>query len=113
MEEIKTAEAKKESMLSGLMAFLREYAIIGMAIGVIIAQTTKDMVDAIVKGIFTPLIDLLIPGERMGNLLFTIKGSVFDIGGILNSAITFLIVMTMLYVVVKRLLGRDDILAKK
>jgi large conductance mechanosensitive channel len=111
MEEEKIAV--KKSFLSGLLEFLREYSVIGMAIGVIIAQTSKDLVDSIVKGIFTPLINLVIPGEGIKNLIFTVKGSTFDVGSILNALLTFFIVMLLLYLIVKRLLKKDDLLAKK
>jgi large conductance mechanosensitive channel len=103
----------KKSFFSGLIEFLKEYSVIGMAIGVIIAQTSKDLVDSIVKGVFTPLINLIIPGEGIKNLVFTVKGSTFDVGSILSALLTFFIVMILLYLIVKRILKKDDLLAKK
>lgn len=104
---------KKENKKNGLIDFLKEYSVIGMAIGVIIAQTSTNMVNSIVKGLFTPFINLLIPGDRLQALVFKIGKSQFDIGSIIDSALTFFIVMVLLYVIVKKLLKRDELLQKK
>jgi len=109
---IKLNEVKK-SFWDGLFAFLREYSVIGLAIGVIIAQTSKDLVDAIVKGLFTPLIDLIVPGDKIKNLVFTVKGVGFDIGAVISAGITFIIVMALLYVIVKKILKKEDLIKKK
>ena len=95
----------------GLVGFMKKYSVIGLAIGVITAQASKDLVDAIVKGVFTPLIKLLVPGG-FSNLMFTFRGQVFDIGIILNAALTFIIVMAFLYFVIKAILRNDELLEK-
>lgn len=100
------------SFSKGLLEFLKEYSVIGLAIGVIIAQTSKDLIDSIVKGLFTPFIDLLVPGQEFNNLKFKVADSVFDVGSIVSSSLTFFIVMIILYVVVKKLLKKDDLIKK-
>ncbi|HOZ56326.1 MAG: large-conductance mechanosensitive channel [Parcubacteria group bacterium ADurb.Bin316] len=111
-EEIKQEEEKKQKPKFGqeLVAFLKEYSVIGMAIGVIVAQTSKDLVDSIVKGVFTPFINLIVPGDKIDNLIFTIGGSKFDVGMIINALLTFIIVLIVLYIIVKKILRRDDLL---
>lgn len=103
----------KTSFLKGLVEFLKEYSVIGLAIGVIIAQVSKDLIDSIVKGLFTPFIDLIVPGEEFSNLVFYLAGARFDIGAIISSLLTFLIVMVILYAVVKKILKKDDLIKKK
>jgi len=103
---------KKSGFLKGLMAFLKQYSVIGLAIGVITAQASKDLVDAIVKGIFTPLIKLVVPAG-FGNLVFNVHGVTFDIGSILSAALTFVIVMVFLYFVIKTILKNDELLSKQ
>jgi large-conductance mechanosensitive channel len=114
-EEIKNEEQEKPKQTFGqeLIAFLKEYSVIGMAIGVIVAQISKDLVDAVVKGVFTPFINLIVPGNKINNLSFVVNGAKFDIGIIVNSLLTFLIVMIALYVIVKKILKRDDLLKNK
>jgi large conductance mechanosensitive channel len=116
MEQEKNQEVlaeKKKGFVKDLLEFLKEYSVIGLAIGVIVAQTSKDLIDSIVKGIFTPFIDLIVPGEKFKNLSFNIGSSRFDVGAIISSLLTFIIVMVILYVVVKKILKRDDLIKKK
>lgn len=96
----------------GLAEFLKEYAVIGMAIGVIIAQASKDLVDAIVKGLFVPLIQLLVSKDDFNSLDFYIKDVKFSIGGIIGNLLTFLIIMAFLYLIVKKIIKNDRLLEK-
>ena len=113
-EEIKTQEeTKKKNFAQGLLDFLKEYSVIGLAIGVIVAQSSKTLIDSIVKGIFTPIIDLIVPGSNFENLSFKIGTAVFDIGSVISALISFLIVMTLLYVIVKKILKHDALIKKK
>lgn len=105
--------AKAKNFLEGLISFLKEYSVIGLAIGVIIGQTSKDLIDSIVGGLFMPFISLLIPAEGFENLVFTFSGSVFNVGLVLKNLLVFLVVMVLLYVLVKQMLKRDDLVSKK
>lgn len=112
LKETLKITTKGKSFFQGLMSFLKQYSVIGLAIGVITASASKDLVDAIVKGIFTPAIKLLAP-DSFANLTFTIKGATFDFGIILNAGLTFIIVMAFLYFVIKLILKNDELLNKK
>ncbi len=103
---------RKETFAQGLLQFLKKYSVIGLAIGVITADASKSLVDSLVKGVFTPFIKLIVPGD-FTNLTYTIRGVDFDIGSILSSALTFIIIMTFLYFIIKTLLKNDDLLEKK
>ena len=107
-----SSPAKEGNFGKGLLEFLKEYSVIGLAIGVIVAQISKDLIDSIVKGIFTPLIDLIVPGEKFSNLTFQLGGAWFNIGSIISSFLTFIIVMVILYIVVKKILKRGDLIKK-
>lgn len=104
-------QSEKQSFWRGLLGFLKKYSVIGLAIGVITAQASKDFVDAIVRGIFTPLIKLIVP-DGFSDLTWTVAGATFDFGVIFNAGLTFIIVMTFLYFVVKTILKNDDLLEK-
>ena len=106
-------EKENKRIWSGLYEFLKEYSVIGLAIGVIVAQISKDLIDSIVAGLFTPLIDLLVPGQEFKNLIFSFHGVKFDIGSIVDAFLTFLIVMIVLYILVKKILKREDLIKKK
>lgn len=105
--------SKAKGFANGLMDFLKEHSVFGLAIGVIIAQSSKDLIDSIVGGLFMPFISLLVPAKGFDNLVFHLDGVVFNFGLILKNFLVFLIVMVLLYVLVKRLLNRDDLIGKK
>lgn len=109
---IQNISKKGMTFSQGLMEFLKKYSVIGLAIGVITAQASKDVVDAFVIGFFTPLIKLFVPGD-FSNLVFMFHGVSFDIGRILNAALTFLIIMVFLYFIIKTLLKNDTIIENK
>jgi large-conductance mechanosensitive channel len=111
MQEEKQQQ-EKQSFAKGLFAFLKEYSVIGLAIGVIVAQISKDLIDSIVKGIFTPFIQLIIPGGGFQNLAFYIKDVKFDAGLIISNFLTFIIVLTILYILIKKILKKEDLLKK-
>lgn len=103
----------KKPMGHGLMQFLREYSVLGMAIGVITAQVAKDLVDALVKGLLMPLVSLFLPSGQFQGFIWIVNGITFDLNIVLNTAITFLIVMVILYIVVKKVLRQEQLLNKK
>lgn len=110
-EAIKKIGQTGSGFTRGLFAFLKQYSVIGLAIGVITAQASKDLVDAIVKGVFTPLIKLVVP-SGFANLTFSFRGVTFDIGGIFSAALTFVIVLGFLYFIIKTILKKDELLEK-
>ncbi|MFA7601098.1 MAG: MscL family protein [Patescibacteria group bacterium] len=113
-KEVSSSQKKFNSQfLKGLLDFLKEYSVIGLAIGVIIGQTSKDLVDSLVEGFFMPIVELLVSKEKFESLVFILKGVSFDIGSILSSLITFLIIMTFLYFIVKKIIKNDKFLPKK
>lgn len=112
MNESTSKKSKAKTFAQGLFEFLKKYSVIGLAIGVITAEASKDVVDAFVTGIFTPLIRLIVPGD-ISHLVFSIRGVEFNIGSILSSTLTFLIIMTFLYFIIKTILKRDELLEKK
>lgn len=100
------------SFFSGLMDFLKEYSVLGLAIGLIIGQSSKDLVDKIVSGLFMPLIQLVVSKDDFSQLSFSIKGVVFDLGSVVSSGLTFLIVMGLLYFIIKKIIKNDTWLKK-
>lgn len=102
--------------VNGFVNFLREQAVVGLAIGLIIGTQAKDVVNALTGSFINPLAGLLIPGS--GNLAtkqFTIhygtKSGDFVWGAFASSLINFIIVAAVVYFVIKGL--RLDKLDKK
>jgi large-conductance mechanosensitive channel len=95
-----------------LLSFLKEYSVIGVAIGVIVAQSAKEFVDNMVKGIFIPLFNLLVPNNEISNWTWTIRGIKFNFGTPFISLVTLLIIITFLYLIFKRVI-KQSLLEKK
>ncbi len=112
-DKLRTKAIVRSRFLKGLIDFLKEYSVIGLAIGVVVGQTSKDLVDSLVKGIFMPIVELLVSKDKFDNLVFSIKNVSFDVGSVLSSFITFLIVMSLLYFIVKKIIKNDNFLPKK
>lgn len=113
IQNLNQTPPKKKTFFQELFNFLKEYSVIGLAIGVIVAQISKDLIDAIVKGVFTPFISLIIPSDKFQNLVLTIRNTKFDIGTILDRFFTFIIVLLILYIIVKKILKKEELLKKK
>lgn len=101
------------NFFGGLLNFLKEYSVIGLAIGLIIGQASKDLVDKIVANLFMPLIELIISKESFANMTFSVKGVVFNFGSVLTSLLSFLIIMVLLYFIIKKIIKNDSLLQKK
>jgi large conductance mechanosensitive channel len=104
---------KKPKIGQGLLLFLKEYSVIGLAIGMVIGQVSTNLINSIVKGVFTPLIELIVPGKKFSGLIFNIRGVSFDIGSVISNTITFFIVLILLYVIIKKILKQDELIKKK
>jgi large conductance mechanosensitive channel len=89
-------------------AFLKEYGVIGLALGVIIGGKAGDLVKAIVDGLLMPVVGMIMPG---GNWQTFAVGP-FQIGSVLGALINFVIVAYFVFMVSKKLL-KEDTVAKK
>lgn len=102
--------------VNGFIAFLREQAVVGLAIGLVIGTQAKEIVNALTTSFINPVVGLITPGN--GNLAgkqFIVhhgkKIAVFGWGAFVISLINFIIVAGVVYFVIKGL--RLDKLDKK
>jgi len=112
-EELERLKEKPKEFSKEFWQFVKEYSVLGLAIGVIIAQASKDLVDSIVAGFFMPIVDFLIPGEGFESFVFSVGDVEFYFGSIISSSLTFIIILVILFITVKKILKRDDLLSKK
>jgi large conductance mechanosensitive channel len=95
-------------MQGEFMKFLKEYGVIGLAIGVIIGGKANELVKAIVDGLLMPIVGLVLPE---GNWQTWTVGP-FAIGSILGALINFIIVAFLVFWFAKKVL-REQQVAKK
>ena len=101
-----------KELVRGFRSFMQDYGVIPLAIGVVVGTAVNDVVKTLVDGLFTPLISLLAPRQGFQNFQLTVHGSTFKIGAVINSLLSFLVIMLIVYIVVKVVLRRDELLKK-
>jgi len=76
---------------------------VDLAIAVALGAAFTAVVNAIVKGLFTPIIGAIFKTD-FSTMSFTVNGSVFNYGQVINALITFVIIaLTLFFFVVKPL----------
>jgi large conductance mechanosensitive channel len=87
--------------VKGFRDFLTRGNLIDLAVAVVIGTAFTAVVTAIVKDFITPLISAIWGGKKnFENLTFTVHGSTFNYGDLLNNVITFLIIAAVVYFLV-------------
>jgi large conductance mechanosensitive channel len=101
-------------VFNGFFEFLKQYSVIGLAIGIVIGDASKNLVNTLVSGFITPLIGLFLPNNQsLQTYKMTIQGQDFLIGQIVQTTISFVVILFILYFTIKILLRRNDLLEKK
>lgn len=102
--------------VNGFVTFLREQAVVGLAIGLVIGTQAKQIVDSLTANFINPIVGLLTPGGGdLAKKTFTVhyngKVGVFGWGAFTATLISFVIVVAVIYFAIKGL--RLDKLDKK
>jgi large conductance mechanosensitive channel len=96
------------SQVNGFSDFIREYGIVGLAVGFVFGAQVKSVVDVFTASIINPMVGLILPGT--GNLnqktltvsVFS-KQAVFGWGIFISTLISFFIVAVIIYLTFKAL----------
>lgn len=90
--------------VGGFADFLREYTVITLAIGFVVATQVQGLVKLLVGGFVDPFTQLMF-GEALSNRTFTLhwhnRAANFNWGGFIYGLITFLVVLVVIYVIIK------------
>ena len=95
-------------MKGEFMKFLKEYGVIGLAIGVIIGGKAGELGKTIVDGLLMPVVGLVLPG---GDWQTWTVGN-FQIGLVLAALVNFVIVAWLVFMFSKKVLKEESV-AKK
>lgn len=128
MEEKKSAAAKKTAEKKGNMAmkdltvgqvlmrefmdFLKEYKIIGLAIGFIMGAAATDLVKSIVNNLVMPLITPFIPGGAWQSAVLKLGPIVIAWGALLSSIINFTVLAFVVFLIAKIILREEKVTKK-
>ena len=85
-------------MLKGFKDFISRGNVIELAVGVIIGNAFKDIVDSLVKNIITPFIGMVFGKPDFSDMLiFSFNGSELKFGVLITAVINFLLIAMALY----------------
>ncbi|HUZ92887.1 MAG TPA: large conductance mechanosensitive channel protein MscL [Candidatus Paceibacterota bacterium] len=84
-------------MLKGFKEFILRGNVIDLAVGVMIGAAFNTLVQSLVKDLLTPLIAAIVKQPDFSTLTFTLNGSKFLYGDLLNAIISFFIVAITVY----------------
>ena len=88
------------TLLSDFKKFLLRGNVVDLAVAVVVGTAFTAVVKALVTDIVTPLIAAIFGEPNFENLAFTINGSVFKYGDVLNNVITFLSIAAVVFFLV-------------
>ncbi len=95
-------------MVGEFMGFLKNYGVIGLAIGVVIGGKVSELVGSIVEGLINPLIGMATGGADFTKLMV----GPFGIGKVITALINFVIVALLVFWFAKKVL-REETVAKR
>jgi large conductance mechanosensitive channel len=105
-----TALIEEEGNVDGFKKFLLRGNVVDLAVAVVIGAAFKEIVDALVKGMITPLIGAFGGVPNFSGLTFTVNGSSFLVGDLINAIVSFVILAAVVYflvvVPINRLMAR-------
>jgi large conductance mechanosensitive channel len=84
-------------MFKGFKQFILRGNAIDLAVGVVIGAAFNSIVGSLVKGLLTPLIGAIARLPDFSGWMFSIRGSKFLIGDVINSAVSFLLTALAVY----------------
>ena len=87
-------------MFKGFKEFILRGNVVDLAVGVMIGAAFNSVVSAVVKDLMTPFVAAIFQQPNFAALVFTINGSQFLYGDLLNNVISFLITAATIYFVI-------------
>jgi len=88
-------------------AFLKNYNVIELAIGIVIGGAVKDLVSSIANDLL-PIVGMVTPDGSWKNIVITIANSEFKIGNLMSNTLNFVIVAIIVFVVVKKIMKIEN-----
>src|SRR4051794_25714122 len=94
------SRAYRRAMLREFRAFALRGNMVDLAVAVVIGTAFTAVVNAVVRDLLTPLLAAVGGKPDFGDLAFTINGSRFAYGDLLNALVTFVLVAAVVFFLV-------------
>ena len=83
--------------LSGFQKFILRGNVVDLAVGIVIGAAFTNVIQALVKGLITPLIGLFGGQPDFSNYVVTVNNSKFAVGDFINALISFVMIAAAVY----------------
>ncbi len=93
-------------------AFLEEYKVVGIAIGIVMGLASVALVNALVADLVMPIITFFIPGGAWQTATLVIGSVVIGWGHLLAAIINFLVIALVIFFVAKVILREEKVTKK-
>lgn len=84
--------------------FLKEYKVIGLAVGFMMGGATTTLVQSLVNNVIMPLLNPILPAGGWQSATFTLGSIVIGYGAFLGALLNFLILALVVFLIVKKFL---------
>ena len=84
-------------MIKGFKEFMLKGDLITVAVGLVMALATFAVVEALVEGLITPIVAAIFGEPNFGELAFSINGSQFHYGAVIDALLTFVATAAAVY----------------
>jgi large conductance mechanosensitive channel len=102
----------KVSLISEFKDFLKEYKVIGLAVGFIMGGAATELVKSLVDNLIMPLVGVLIPGGEWEKATLSLWKFHIGWGALLSSTINFLIIAWVVFLVAKFMFKEEKVTKK-
>ncbi len=86
--------------MGGFKAFILRGNVVDMAVGVVVGAAFGAVATSVVKDLLTPFIAAVVGKPDFSAIAFTINGSKFLIGDLVNAVVSFLLISAAVYFLV-------------
>lgn len=97
------------SLTRDFLEFVKEYQILGLAIGFVIGAAVKDLVNASVDDILMPLVGIFLPGGNWETATLQLFSAELRIGHFLGAAIDSTLIALILFLFVRYILRKEEV----
>jgi large conductance mechanosensitive channel len=122
-EELSGAVRKMGGAVSEFRAFLKNYNVVGMAIGIVMGVATTALVNSVVNSLVMPLINLIMPRDaawQQAGIVLRSAGEPAEqfpavkllYGDVISAALNFVIIALVVFMFAKYILREEKVTKK-
>ena len=99
-------------LLKDFFEFIKEYKVVGMAVGIVMGLASTALVKSLVDNIIMPLVTPFIPGGAWKEAIFSFGPFIIKWGAFLGELINFVVIAFAVFMIAKWVI-REEKVSKK